>query len=112
MKLSSIILASTLAFSTYANASNPVVEAECAAVFKAVAITIEQNSPELAAKATNISNRLRARSSSVIGSSASSRYYILKMDNMTAELRVNSGTRLFENDTKFCINLAKSYGMM
>jgi hypothetical protein len=48
----------------------------------------------------------------VIGVSTATRYYVMKMDDMTADLRANGGTGIRDNEMKFCAGLAKSSGLM
>jgi hypothetical protein len=111
MKISAIILSSVFCLSANAQ-NNPVVDAECSAIFKASAMTLENKSPSLSAASHRVSESLLAQSSSVIGRASASRIYRSKMDNMTAIVRATGGTGIDGNEVRYCINVAKSYGMI
>ena len=106
------IAIAVLSTAVSAQANNPVVDAECAAIFRGMSINLERSSPDLSARARNVGLRLKARADSVIGVSTATRYYTMKMDDMTLDLRTNGGTGIRENEMKFCVGLARSSGLM
>ena len=109
--ISATIAATVLALSTNANA-NPIEHAQCSAIFKALQITVQQDNPAAANIVQNASVRLKNLSASVIGESTASTYYIIKMNEMTAEKRAGNGTGIDRNEMAYCMNMAKSFGML
>jgi hypothetical protein len=110
MKLNTILATAVLALSTTAQA-DPILNAQCAAIFKGTAITLADNHPDLARKARHFSDRLKARADAEMGSSIATQYYILKMNDMTASLRANGGTGIHKNELQNCLSVVQSYGI-
>lgn len=105
-----LVLVSALAFAGNTLA-NPIIHAECSAVFKATAITMAKESPDMSAIARRFSDRFKYRADAEIGSATATHFYVKKMDEMTANLRAGAGTGISKDELKYCLDLAKSYGM-
>lgn len=110
MKLNTILATAVLALSTTAQA-DPILNAQCAAIFKGTAIAMASDYPDMSRKARYFSDRLKARADAEIGSSIATQYYILKMNDMTASLRANGGTGIHQNELRNCMSVVQSYGI-
>jgi hypothetical protein len=111
MKFSAIILTSLFCLSFNAQA-NPVENAECSAVFRATAITLEKTHANMSAISHRVSEDLMSQSAAVIGRIPASRIYRSKMDEMTAKVRATGSTGIDRGELNYCIAVAKAYGMM
>lgn len=106
------LAALTLSFA--ANAADPAVKAECAAIFHGISVSAERlGSPQVAVVARQVKARLMSSAESQIGLGMTNRYYANKLSQMTAKLQADrGGDGIVPEELRFCIQVAQSYKFM